>query len=71
MKELKFRLAALETGGFKITEMRDVATIISRKFFIKKEDAPEVFNALKKIKEDKAWEEINRLMRNRQVKEED
>jgi len=37
---------------------------------IKKEDAPEVFNALKKIKDDKAWEEINRLMRNRQVKEE-
>lgn len=36
---------------------------------IKKDDAPEVFNALKKIKEDKAWEEINRLMRSRQVKE--
>lgn len=38
---------------------------------IKKEDAPEVFNALKKIKEDKAWEEINKLMRNKQVEKDE
>lgn len=36
---------------------------------IKKEDAPEVFNALKKIKDDEQWIEVQKMIRNRQVKE--
>ena len=38
---------------------------------IKKDDAPEVFNALKKIKEDEQWMEVQKMIRNRQVKEEE
>lgn len=38
---------------------------------INKDDAPEVFNALKKIKEDEQWIKVQKMIRNRQVKEEE
>ena len=52
IERIKISISSIGDRGFKITEMRDVATIISRKFFIKKEDAPEIYKKILKYKKE-------------------
>lgn len=51
VNKIELSIDGIGDRGFKLTEI-NVAFFPPRKFFIKKEDAPEVFNALKKIKID-------------------